>query len=324
MITCIADEKLFLDFPELNEHFRMIKVAGDKIKDYITPEVDALFIRTITKINYNLIANSNVNFIGSATAGIDHVDTSLLKDNNIVFSHAPGANAHAVADYIHCCVKYLALKPTTAAIIGCGEVGSRVVSRLKQLGFDVIAYDPPKAEHLGPAAWPQNSICDTYQADLICIHTPLTFDGAHPTYHMIDDQFLKHLKPGTTIINAGRGAVLCNDAILKNPQHTYCLDVFEGEPNMNPNVLKRCKVATPHIAGYSLPAKQRASAMIFNQAFKFFNIDDKIKLNSLTSMPYNESLINFDQLTQQLRNSPHDFENLRRFYTLRLELTCDA
>ena len=207
MITCIIDEKLSLDSPKPNEHFRLISVAGDKIKDNITPEVDALFIRTITNVNYNLVSNSNIKFIGSATAGIDHVDLCLLKANKIAFAHAPGSNADAVADYIYCCVRHLHIKPTTAAVIGCGEVGSRVVNLLSQIGFNVVTYDPPKAELMDPAVKSLNDISMAYQADLICIHTPLTFDGRHPTHHMIDDNFLKNLKPGTVIINAARGAV---------------------------------------------------------------------------------------------------------------------
>lgn len=97
-----------------------------------TDDADALMVRSVTKVNEALLAGKAIKFVGTATAGTDHVDDKWLKQAGIGFSAAPGCNAIAVVEYVFSSLLMLAerdgfaLKDRTVGIVGVGNVGGRL------------------------------------------------------------------------------------------------------------------------------------------------------------------------------------------------------
>jgi erythronate-4-phosphate dehydrogenase len=146
-------------------------------------------------------------------------------------------------------------------IVGAGNVGTRVKSLCDALDIPAFCYDPFKPE------WAHTKFEDLRTADVLSFHTPLTKSGPFPTYHLADQQFLKSLKPGALLLNSARGSVVDNTAlleVLKQGQALHvCLDVWEGEPNINRELAAFCYLATPHIAGYSYDGKVTGTRMLY-------------------------------------------------------------
>jgi len=215
---------------------------------------DALFVRTVTKITRDLIHDTRIKFIASASAGIDHVDLAYLQRQQIHYCYAPGCNALAVMNYLMSTIATLGfdIVDKKIGVIGIGRIGKLVSETLKKLGAQVFQKFRPDDLF---SAIPND-------CDLITLHPSLTFNH-HPSYHLIEAKFLAALKPGAILINASRGAVI-NEAALTRDDLLYCLDVFEHEPQINVDLFHRAAIATPHIAGYSLAAKYRASLMLFD------------------------------------------------------------
>lgn len=232
--------------------------------------VDILLVRSVTRVDQALLENSSVRFVGTATIGTDHLDIDYLQAAGIAWAAAPGSNAEAVADYVLSALVALDSLPRLAdsgrvGIVGFGNVGSRVYSRLSALGMNCIAYDPllPAAQY--PMLRP---LSELMRCELICLHTPLTSSGAYPTLQLFDRQRLQALPVGTVLLNAGRGAVVDNDALLEladSQQLQLVMDVWQTEPAVAPALIAACRLATPHIAGYSSDGKWRATVMLRQQ-----------------------------------------------------------
>ena len=98
------------------------------------------------------------------------------------------------------------------------------------------------------------------EADVITFHTPLYKEGQYKTLHLADEALISRLKPGTILI-ACRGPVVDNAALLKRLEAgqplSVVLDVWEPEPDLNVELLKRVDIGTAHIAGYTLEGKAR-------------------------------------------------------------------
>merc|ERR1712000_747687 len=135
--------------------------------------------------------------------------------NDIGFKSAPGCNAQAVVDYVLSAVSVLldqrgiGFTDLSVGIVGIGNVGSLLRTRLEALGTKVLAVDPFKdEEEVGELV----SLDEALQADVVTLHTPLTRDGEHGTYHLIDEARLKQMKPDACLINSSRGPVVDNAA----------------------------------------------------------------------------------------------------------------
>jgi len=270
MFRILADENM----PLVNELFdgvasKIRQMPGRKITNSDLKDIDVLLVRSITQVNADLLQGTPVRFVGSATIGTDHIDLEWLASHDIAFSNSPGCNADSVADYVMASIS-LWLKRTgqtwlskTAAVIGCGNVGSRVVKRLENVGLTVLCNDPYKAA-ISPETFV--SLQDALSADIICVHTPLTKHCAHPTFHLLDEQELAQIKSGSLILNAGRGPVIAEQAMLQwlgqGKDLSLVLDVWEYEPVPTKELMEQCLIATPHIAGYSLDGRIRGSWML--------------------------------------------------------------
>ena len=237
-------------------------------------DVDVLIIRSITKVNEDLLSKANkLKFVGTATAGMDHIDTALLDKKGIAYSNAQGSNCESVGDYILSVLLVLAEKYNLSfegksiGIVGCGFVGSQVYNKAKALGLTIVKNDPPRFK-IGDKTC-NATLDEALACDIVTLHVPLIKDGEYKTLHLIDEQKLLKLKPNAIFITASRGNVVDNEALSefleKRPDVKVWLDVFEGEPQINcKKLLSQVDGATAHIAGYSYESKRRANVMLAN------------------------------------------------------------
>lgn len=232
---------------------------------------DILLCRSTLKVNKELLKNHKLRFVATASSGVDHLDQHYLYDQKITVIDAKGCNAASVADYVISCLAYLKkqhlMTGNNAAIIGVGKVGTEVLKRLETLKFKVQSYDPLKTDFISC------SLEAVYECDLICIHAELHHDDPHPSYHLMNQNFINQLKPGCIIINAARGGIVDEISLLNTSKEIiYCTDVYSNEPNINSQLVNRATIATPHIAGHSLEAKYLAIALVSEQIHHALNL----------------------------------------------------
>lgn len=269
----VADENI----PLLEEFFasfaQVERYPGRSLSAAQVRDADVLLVRSVTPVNADLLEDSRVGFVGTCTIGTDHLDLAYLAQNNIAWASAPGCNARGVVDYVLSSILLLADEQGVApesrcyGVVGVGQVGGRLLQVLNALGWTVLACDPPRAR-----AGEQGFVClDELVArcDVISVHTPLNRQGEDATWHLFDQQRLAQLKPSAWLINASRGAVVDNAALKQllsqRSDLQVVLDVWEGEPLVDVELAQLCRVATPHIAGYSLDGKLRGTEQIYQE-----------------------------------------------------------
>jgi len=276
----IADENI----PCVREAFASLGevtlLPGRGMRPEQVRDADLLLVRSVTRVDRELLAGSRVRFVGSATIGFDHVDRDYLQAQGIGFSTAPGSNATSAAEYVVSALMVLAERRgfdpagKTVGIIGCGNVGSRVRRKLEALGMRCLVNDPPLQAQGGHGDFVD--LERVLEADVITVHVPLTRSGPHPTLHLVDAAFLARLGPGAVFINTARGAVTDNAALdsllAARTDLAVVLDVWEGEPAINAGLLEKVDLGTPHIAGYSLDGKLRGTEMIYRAACAFLDV----------------------------------------------------
>lgn len=252
-------------------HGEIHQVIGREMTADDVQDADILLVRSITPVGKELLQGSSVKFVGSMTAGADHLDTEWLDQAGIKWSTAAGFNAPPVADYVVSMIAALMQRHVLpqrnikAAVIGVGHVGRLVVERLKLLEINHVVCDPLRAE--AEDDFVSTNLDDIQEVDLILLHVPLTKTGDYPTHHFIDEAFVRRQKNGCVIVNAARGAVVDPAAMIQHGAHiTWCLDVYENEPNIDKDTLERATLTTPHIAGYSVQSKMRGVEMIYQAA----------------------------------------------------------
>lgn len=260
----VADENMPLVRELFSPYGEVTTCPGREIDSQQVKDADVLLVRSITRVNAALLEGSRVRFVGSATIGVDHVDQHYLEGRNIAFANAPGCNANAVVQYVLSAL--FRVRPDwlrqTVGIVGCGNVGGRLYRTLKALGVDCRCYDPFLTVEQIPDKCSFEEVLDT---SILCLHTPLTTSGPHPTYHLFDEQVLRRFSPGGLLLNAGRGAVVDNAALLELlPEYAWqvVLDVWENEPMVSLPLLQAVNIGTPHIAGYSWDGKINGSRMV--------------------------------------------------------------
>jgi len=255
---------------------------GRKITHEHLKDVDALIVRSITKINQELLKDTRVRFVGTATIGTDHVDKKSLQEKEIGFADAKGCNADAVAEYIFTALfttaakQNISLKDKTIGIVGVGNIGSRIARYAEAYGMKVLLNDPPRARVESNSSFV--SLEKILSADIITQHVPLTRKGEDSTFHLLNDRNLALIKEGTVFINASRGEVLDTEALkplLEKRKFTAVLDVWENEPEIDQELVNRVLFATPHVAGYSLEGKVNGTRMMVEALNKHFNLKVK-------------------------------------------------
>lgn len=279
-MNLIIDENIVFAEEAFSDFGTLKLVNGRKIKHNEIKNAEALIVRSITKVDEELLKNSKVRFIGTATIGTDHIDLKYLEDKKIAFADAKGSNADSVAEYLFTALlkvaseKKLSLKGKTIGVVGIGNIGSKIVRLADSLGMEVLKNDPPlEKKGFGKNYVPLDEI---FKADIITLHVPLSLEGVDKTFHLINSTNLKKIKSGAIIINTSRGAVIDDDALLKETvkrSFNLILDVWEDEPSININLLDKTKVGSSHIAGYSLEGKVNGTRMIYDALCRFINLE---------------------------------------------------
>lgn len=257
------------------EYLDPVDITAERVRD-----VDGLIIRTRTRVDEQLLGESRCRFVATATIGMDHFDREWCAKAGVNAVNAPGCNAPAVAQYVLASICTLMNRPIhqhTIGIVGVGHVGQIVERWCRALDMDVMRVDPPR-QHAGePGPW--YTLDDVArQADIITFHTPLTRTGGCPTYHLGDDDFFNSLRRSPIVINSSRGPVVDNrawvEAIRRGLVHKSVVDVWEGEPSIDRDLLAVADIATPHIAGYSLDGKIRATKAVLDAASAHFGLPE--------------------------------------------------
>lgn len=301
--------------------------------EYLSPEeftaekvknADALIIRTRTRCNAALLNNSQVRFIATATIGFDHIDTHYCESQGITWQNAAGCNADAVRQYVEGALHYLAeqkgfqLKGKTLGVVGVGHVGTRVVAMAERLGMHVLRNDPPRARKEGEAGFCHLEKI-AREADIITFHTPLIKEGEDKTYHLCNAAFLQQLKSEACLINAARGGIIDEQALLASSYTSRSIiDCWEGEPRLNQELLHKVCAGTPHIAGYSLQGKANATTLSVQGIARFYHWEKLMNWEAPLPADYNPNApydITVDH--QLLMQAPDQLERLRDEYKLR-------
>jgi len=284
-------------------------------------DADALIIRTRTHCDAALLEGSRVRFIATATIGFDHIDTTFCETHNIYWTNCPGCNAQAVCDYIEEALTSLLTPPTsehsllpttyyllpTIGVVGGGHVGSKVAEMAKRRGWRVLLNDPPKGigVSLGEIA---------RECDIITFHTPLN----SATYHLCSATFLEKCKPNALIINAARGGIVDEKALLKSG-HPYVIDCWENEPNISHQICcsPQALLVSYHIAGYSWQGKKNASKMCLDAFCRFFGLDALSIQKNFVPLHGDSEQGWLERISESLKAHPENFEQLRKQYRLR-------
>lgn len=277
LMKVLADKYLYALNQLVPQDFELETYDSDEGFPEHAPEFDALLIRTVTKINKETLPKpGNITFIGSATAGFDHVDVEYLKRLSIQFDRSAGCNANAVAEYILTAIYRWGqlrdehIENLKIGVVGCGNTGGSLIGYLEKLGIHYVAYDPPKADR--DTNFISATLDELLSSDILTFHTPLTHSGQHSTFHLCDEEWLKN--SFKLILNASRGGVVDEKALLNAKQSgivtDFVLDVWENEPVFSDEIANEALIATPHIAGYSREAKWRASEIVVGKMTEFF------------------------------------------------------
>lgn len=344
----VADDKIPFLKGVLEPYAQIEYLPGQLINSDHLKNADALLTRTRTQCNRKLLEGTSVKFIGTATIGYDHIDTAYCDKHHITWKNAPGCNASSVSQYIAAALVHLSrrfdfsLKDRILGVVGVGNVGSKVVHFAEMLGMQVYLCDPPRVRDEGVCGFISLEGI-LRECDIITIHVPLNQKGEDKTYKMIDHDFLSRVNKGTFIINTSRGEVAdglaLKEAFSLGHIGGFILDVWENEPNIDPDLLEMAVLGTPHIAGYSVDGKARGTAMIISELSNHFDLgihgwepallhepehpDIHIDGKDLQEDEILEKVISgtYDIMRddRELRKAPANFEKLRGDYPPRRE-----
>jgi D-3-phosphoglycerate dehydrogenase len=283
----IADAGLEL----LRSRFDVVEDGETELAEIIG-DFDAIVIRSATTLDAALIERATrLKVVGRAGVGVDNVDVDAATRRGIVVANAPEATAvsaaeHAVALMLalsrnlpqaHAALKAgrwergrfagAELAGKTLGVLGLGRIGREVARRALALGMRVVAYDPFVAsERFRELGVEPASLDEVYaSADVITLHLPLTDE----TRELIGREALSRMRDGVRIVNAARGELVDEEALLEALRSGKvagaALDVFATEPYAGPLLDVDQVVVTPHLAGSTSEAQDRAGVMIAEQ-----------------------------------------------------------
>jgi erythronate-4-phosphate dehydrogenase len=281
MIRIIADEKIPFLKGVFESFADIIYLPWNAITRNAILTADAILVRTPTICDHTLLDGTSVKFIGTPTAGFDHIDTNYCRAHSIHVVNAPGCNANSVMQYISSALLLIAeknrftLKDQTLGIVGVGKIGTKIEKLAQTFRMKVLLNDPPREREEGHGKY------STFRhllesSDILTIHVPLNKEGQDKTWHLIDPDALHKMKPNAWLINSARGEVIDSAAmktkISSGKFPAMVFDVWENEPRIDLDLLPYVFIATPHIAGYSLEGKANATATVVRQLGQFFHL----------------------------------------------------
>lgn len=282
-------DEFFSEFGELIP-FNGRSVTADTVKD-----ADVLLIRSITEVNSTLLANNTkLQFVGTATIGKNHIDADYLKQRNIPFYSSPGCNANSVAEYVLSVLfalteqRDISLAALNIGIVGGGNTGSAVAKKLSALGIAIKICDPHLNSHESAELMSMNEL-KTW-SDVLCFHVPLITNGEFPTKHLMSESDFNALRPDQILINACRGEIFDNQALLcwkqSGAPNPVALDVWEQEPSILNELIPYTDISTVHIAGHSVLGKGRGTQMLYQRLCEHLCEKEKYTLEQF--LPQND------------------------------------
>jgi erythronate-4-phosphate dehydrogenase len=277
----IIDDKIPYIKGALEPFAEVIYLSGKNTTSVVVKDADAIITRTRTICNEKLLAGSSVSMIATATIGFDHIDTEYCEMAGIEWTNAPGCNSWSVAQYLMAALHALALEKKlilsemTIGVVGAGNVGSKVARFCKAIGMNVLVNDPPRQRAEGDTGFV--SLTEIQEnADIITIHTPLTYEGEDKTFHIVDQLFIDSCRDGVFIVNCARGEIFETrsvvDALISGKINEAIVDCWENEPDIDQDLLDRTFISTPHIAGYSRDGKANGTSMSIQSISRKFNL----------------------------------------------------
>ena len=277
----VVDEEIPLGREAFSHLGSVTLLPGRAMTREALREAHALIVRSVTKVDATLLADTTVQFVGTATTGVEHIDREYLAARDIGFAAALGCNANAVAEYVLTALlvtahtKGLVLSGKTMGIIGVGRIGSLVAAKAPALGLRTLLHDPPLARATGDRRY--RPLSEILQADFVTLHVPLTLDGPDATFHLIGADELAHMATSSILINTARGEVVDNDALLEaltgRTVGGAVMDVWEREPSIHWDLLNHVTLGTPHVAGYSSDAKINGTVMLYHACCRFWGTE---------------------------------------------------
>lgn len=270
----------------------------DLIKQINNQNIGILLVRSATTVRKDMIdACPGLKLIGRGGVGMDNIDVQYARDNGKLVINTPAASSQSVAELVMGHMfsisrflndsyknmengdfsllkkqygKGVELRGKTLAIVGFGRIGQSLASYALGCGMNVVAVDTTNEQinvevELGngfsatAAITPKNNLSEVLpEADYISLHVPKQVNGSA----VIGTTEFMQMKDGVRIVNAARGGVIDEDALLvaleSGKVANVALDVFENEPNPRADLIGHKKIATtPHIGAATLEAQDR-------------------------------------------------------------------
>ncbi len=326
----------------LEPYAEVIYIKGTDIRREDIIDADALMIRTRTRCDSSLLDGTGVKLITTATIGMDHIDLDYCDAHGIEVTNASGCNAGGVMQYVFSALygvsarKGIKIDGQTIGIVGVGNVGRKIESMAEYLGFKVMRCDPPRAAKEGPEGF-----CTLEQllagSDVVTLHVPLD----ETTRGMANADFFTLMKPGAIFINAARGEVVDDEALLAACPKlgAVVIDTWNNEPNVNEDLIDAVDIATPHIAGYSYQGKLNGTSLAVKAVARHFGINELKDFYPMDELSDHEPVFldlkgknhgeiaavlqyNYPIFTDdfRFRMEPQKFEKLRTEYKYRREI----
>lgn len=251
----------------------------------------------------------------------------------LLFFSAQGCNSMAVAEFVISAIVNLAdeldfdYRAKTLGIIGVGNVGSRLAAKAELMGISTLLNDPIRQEKENLTDFVDLSTA--LSADIVTFHTPLTKEGKHPSYGLLNASNFHCITDETILFNAARGGVIDESIWEKTQTKVNVIDCWENEPNINQTLQKNAYLATPHIAGHSVDAKFQGSFMVYEALCEFLSEKQEESIANLinpgilsvqkdTLKDTLNAIYNFKQDTAEIADISN-FEDYRRNYPIRYE-----
>ena len=257
----------------------LVPLASTDISSDALVDAQALLTRTVTRVDGGLLEGSDIRFVGTASAGTDHIDLNYLGAHGIHFSSAAGCNASAVGDYVLAAIALCGklepiLSGADVGLVGYGNVGRGLAKRLAALGARVHVYDPWVTQYDSHVQ--ETDLQGVLSCDVVSLHAALHDSQPFPSFGMIGVQEAKVIERDTLFINAGRGGLLSEEAAsyLVERGVDLVLDTWPNEPRVSLELLMGVRYATPHIAGYSETAKNNATDFLIPPLIETLELED--------------------------------------------------
>lgn len=289
------------------EGLKQLRAAGYEVRESavlkepellpVIGDVDVLLVRSSTRVTPAVVAAApRLKVIGRAGAGVDTIDVEAASTRGIVVMNAPDGNTLAAAEQALALLFAVArhtpradtrmkagewpkgalgfeLEGKRLAVVGLGRIGATVARKARGLGMEVAAHDPhlpsAAAERLDVALMPLDELLGW--CDLVTLHMPLTPE----TRGLLSEARLRKLPRGAVVINAARGGLVDEAALLKLLEEGHLaaagLDVFETEPLPADSPLRRHEkiVLTPHLGASTGEAQRAVATILARQVIDF-------------------------------------------------------